>query len=160
MKLIRSNKVQAFHALLLALNEVVSRNTDPIQVVTDFTMYKHDIALCLRKQGEVDGPVVFVNADREADELCVTYFEHNSMVTNDYDRYGLKKAQGDKAISMEYHHKGFLPADGFDYPKKMHELADMIVHFIGVKALPDDEQLKEHFPTLAPTVVMYDTPKR
>lgn len=160
MKLIKSNKLQAFHGLLIALNEVIARNVDPIQVLTDLTMYKRDIALCVRKQGEPDGAVVFVNAGAEADEISVTYFQHNSMVTNDYDPFGIKKAAGDKAISMEYYHKGFSPYDGFDYPKKMDELANMIVHFIGANALPDDEQLKEHFPTLAPTIVMYDIPKR
>lgn len=160
MKLIKSSKTQAFHGLMIALNEVISRNTESATVFSDFTLYQGDIALCLKKQGETDGPAVLVNVGREADELKVSYFGHQSIISGDYDPFGIRKLKGETYVSVQYNHKGFTPHEGFDYPKKMEELAALIVHFFVTGALPDDPQMDQQFPTLAPTIVMYDEVKR
>jgi hypothetical protein len=159
MKLLKSNKVQAVHGLMIGLNDVISRNMEQATVFADLTLYKGDIALFLKKQGGTDGPVVIVNVGREAGELRVSYFQYQSIINGDYDPFGLKKLT-EKYISVEYHHKGFVPNEGFDYPKKMEELAQLIVHFFVTGMLPDDPQMDQQFPTLAKTIVMYDDVKR
>lgn len=159
MKLVKSNKAQSYHALMLALNDIISRNTEPFKVAIDYTLYRSEIGLFLKKENDSESPVVLVITGQQEGELRVTYYGHQNMVNGMYDRLGLKRAPGENSLSMEYLHEGFIPGSGFDYPKKMQELAGMIVHFFVTGVLPDEAQLHEHFSTLAKTITSSGVPK-
>lgn len=159
MKLVKSNKAQTFHGLMIALNNVISLNTEPYPVLVDFTLYQGDIGLIVKKESESDGATVLIGTGPQEGDLRVAYFSNQTMVNGTFDPFGLKAAKGEGGFKREHKHKGFVPDEGFDYPKKMEELASVIVHFLVTGNLPDEAQLQEHFLTLARTIVSSGEPK-
>lgn len=160
MKLVNSNKARTYTALITALTNVIALNTEPLQVFIDYTIYRDDIAIYLRPQHIEDPRLVMIVVGKNAGDVAVTYFSHQSIHRGDFNFLNIAHQRTEEGFIQEYKHNGFLTEDPtFHFSQKVEELAMVIVHFIVNGSVPDVALMKEHFPHLAESVVSHETPK-